>query len=499
MGFFKLFTKFEFISVAGKRYINIIVLTTILFISIFTVIFSQALQDYLKKKMDSPFVKFITIDNEKHDPTVKSIEGDITTTVNKDTTRFKINKIFPVRTGYISLYQRLNNNAINSVKFRIADDDPFCDFLLNSNSQEMESNFLTNRKLAKKILISDSSWGVIISEDLMTRLNYDTSNLEFLDIQFTTIDGNNKSHPRKTPVPVLGIVHQLPDKVDFIVSKDLGISLRSKDLINHPLLTEKGYQNNYLKIKADKVEKSKLENLGFYNISQSSAKYLIMQKDNVDSNFILSLENKNEIKGYKRLYNYFIDKNLNNIQEDNFEKYTFYFNSLDSVRSFQSYLLQKNLYLDIDVVQSKENFNKLNKTILIILGGLILFSMYCIVLYTTNLLNNHIQKNTKNLGTLKSFGMSNNTIIRVYFTISSLLIGISFTISLLISFVFSKFGINPLIKAIEITDNGEILNNIRMVSIEYCVVFIFITFSLVYFNLRKTLKGKTPGDLIYNR
>ncbi len=498
MGFFRAFTKYEFISVAGKQYINIIVLTTILFVSIFTVIFSQALQDYLKKKMDSPFVKFITIDNEKNETSDKRVEANIIT-LNKDTAHYKINKIFPVRTGYISLNARQNSKVLNSVKFRIADDDPFCDFLLNSNSQEMESNFLTNRNVARKILNSDSSWGVIISEDLMLRLNYDTSNLNFIDIDFATSDGINQPIIRKVPLPVLGVVHQLPDKVDLLVSKDLGISLRNIDLVNHPLLIEKEYQNHYLKLMVDKSEKKKFENMGFYKCTESNSKQLIMQKDNVDSNFISVFIGKLNVNGYKRLYNYFIDKDLNQIQEDNFEKYTVYFNSLDSVRSFQSYLLQQNLYLDIDVVQSKENFNKLNKTIIIILGGLILFSMYCIVLYTTNLVNNHIQKNTKNLGTLKSFGMSNNMIIKVYFTISSFLIGISFTIALIISFIFSKVGINPLIKSIKITDYGEKLNNIRMVSIEYCIVFIIITFSLVYFNLRKTLKGKTPGDLIYNR
>ena len=95
MSFFKEFTKYEFISVAGKRYVNIIVLTTILFISIFTVIFSQALQDYLKKKMDSPFVKFITIDNEKNETSEKRVEANIMT-LNKDTAHFKINKILCV-------------------------------------------------------------------------------------------------------------------------------------------------------------------------------------------------------------------------------------------------------------------------------------------------------------------------------------------------------------------------------------------------------------------
>jgi ABC-type antimicrobial peptide transport system permease subunit len=285
----------------------------------------------------------------------------------------------------------------------------------------------------------------------------------------------------------------------MLVPFKLGTALRNVNLIRHPLLVEKSYQQDYLRVAVDSTEMDELVKNGFHKIANYPIKNLsVLQRDGLDSIQISRL-NFQKLKGYKRLYKFEIDENLNNINEDNFEKYTVYFNNLDSVRTFQTYLLDQNLYLDVDVVEAKENFNKLNKTILLILGGLILFSMYCIILFTSNLISNHIQKNTKNLGTLKSFGMSNNSIIKVYFTISFLLVGIAFVVALFLSYVVSLTSMNTILRLIHITEADEGLLSLQFVSLQYCIVFISATFLIIYIRLFKALKGKTPGDLIYNR
>jgi len=125
--------------------------------------------------------------------------------------------------------------------------------------------------------------------------------------------------------------------------------------------------------------------------------------------------------------------------------------------------------------------------------------MYCIILFTSNLISNHIQKNTKNLGTLKSFGMSNNSIIKVYFTISFLLVGIAFVVALFLSYVVSLTSMNTILRLIHITEADEGLLSLQFVSLQYCIVFMSATFLIIYIRLFKALKGKTPGDLIYNR
>jgi ABC-type antimicrobial peptide transport system permease subunit len=125
--------------------------------------------------------------------------------------------------------------------------------------------------------------------------------------------------------------------------------------------------------------------------------------------------------------------------------------------------------------------------------------MYCIVLFTSNKISNHIQKNKKNLGTLKSFGMSNNEIIGVYFSISAILISISGLLAIAISWVLNCFLTEWLMGLIRITEANERLTEIKFVPLSYCLLFLFITFTFVYINLFNALRGKTPGDLIYNR
>jgi ABC-type antimicrobial peptide transport system permease subunit len=496
MLFFKEFTILEFKSVAGRKFVNIWILTSILLISVLTVIFSQALQDYLRKKMDSPFVKFISFDKEKFNSYLPGNPPDIDSLNNKELLRrFKINKHFDLRTGYTSFKNKNGSGIQNSVKYRIADKDPFCDFLLNNEAPEIASNFLTDRKKATSIVRQDSSWGIIISEDLMNRLNYSVGDIEFIDLLFPTNDGE-KVTMHVVPVPVVGVVKQLPDKVEVIVPKLMGIALRNVNIEEHPFLIEKSYHQTYLRLKSDPSEKGKLLKQGFTQVVNAfNDRYIIMEKFNVDSVFN-STYNLSNIKGSKRIYRFIM---ADSTFSDNGEKYTAYFSSLDSVRSYQNFLQTQNLYLDIDVVESKENFNKLNTTIEIILLGLIAFSMYCIFLFTTNKINNHIQKNKKNLGTLKSFGMSNNLIIQVYFTISAGLITISGLIALLFAAFLKLFLIDFLLRALHITEANENLTNIRFISVEYCLIFLLSTFIFVYLNIYKTLKGKTPGDLIYNR
>jgi len=496
MKFFKEFTLLEFKSVAGKKSQNIWILTAILLVSVVTVIFSQALQDYLQKKMDSPFVKFISFDKDKFNPSLPGDPPGIDSLNNAQLlARYKIHTHFDLRTGYTSFRNKDGSGTQNSVKYRIAGKDPFCDFLLNNEAPEITSNFLTDRKKAAAIINHDSSWGIIISEDLMNRLNYNIDNIDFVDLSFPTYDGVSVTI-HIIPVPVVGVVKQLPDKVDVIVPKLMGIALRDVNITEHPFLTENSYQQNYLRLKADPSEMGKLKAKEFIQVKNTfDDRYVIMEKNDVDSAYI-STFNMKDIKGSKRIYRFVLSDTA---YSDNGEKYTAYFNSLDSVRSYQNFLKQQNLYLDIDVVESKENFNKLSLTIEIILYGLIAFSMYCIFLFTTNKINNHIQKNKKNLGTLKSFGMSNNLIIRVYFTISAGLITISGVLALLLAALLKLFLIDFLLRVLSITEANEHLSNIRFISLTYCLIFLSLTFIFVYYNIFKTLKGKTPGDLIYNR
>ena len=494
MKFFIRFTLAEFKSVAGPKLQNVLVLTVILSISILTVVFSQALQDYLQKKMDSPFVKFINVDNVENFSEIGTKKTSLYDLNEKSVlNRYQINQLFGVRTGYVSFKHNRSDRAVNSIKYRIADKDPFCDFIFNSTAPEILNNFLTDRKLARSLISNDSTWGVVVSKSLLDRLNYKANEYDYIDLVYPTFDGQ-KTTLHFVPLPVIGVVSQLPDKVDVLVPKQLGIAIRNRGITEHPLLTKESHQQSYLRLRCLSNQKSYLEKSGFQIIS-TSGKFVIAEKGNMDSLQIANF-NYGPLKDVQRVYKFSM---VDTTYTDDFEKITVFFNSLDSVRAYQTFLFDNKYYLDIDVVQSKENYNKLNKTINVILLGLTFFSMYCIVLFTSNKISSHINKNKKNLGTLKSFGMSNSEIIAVYFSISALLISISGLFAIIFSRLISSTMTHTLMHLMRITEVNEHLSDIRFVPFSYCLLFLIITFTFVYLNISNALRGKTPGDLIYNR
>jgi ABC-type antimicrobial peptide transport system permease subunit len=494
MKFFIRFTLAEFKSVAGSKFQNVLVLTVILSISILTVVFSQALQDYLQKKMDSPFVKFINVDNVENFSEIGTKKTSLYDLNEKSVLNiYQINQLFGVRTGYVSFKHNRSDRAVNSIKYRIADKDPFCDFIFNSTAPEILNNFLTDRKLARSLISNDSAWGVVVSKSLLDRLNYKANEYDYIDLVYPTFDGQ-KTTLHFVPLPVIGVVSQLPDKVDVLVPKQLGIAIRNRGITEHPLLTKESHQQSYLRLRCLSNQKSYLEKSGFQIIS-TSGKFVIAEKGNMDSLQIANF-NYGPLEDVQRVYKFSM---VDTTYTDDFEKITVFFNSLDSVRAYQTFLFDNKYYLDIDVVQSKENYNKLNKTINVILLGLTFFSMYCIVLFTSNKISSHINKNKKNLGTLKSFGMSNSEIIAVYFSISALLISISGLFAIIFSRLISSTMTHTLMNLMRITEVNEHLSDIRFVPFSYCLLFLIITFTFVYLNISNALRGKTPGDLIYNR
>lgn len=130
--------------------------------------------------------------------------------------------------------------------------------------------------------------------------------------------------------------------------------------------------------------------------------------------------------------------------------------------------------------------------------GLILFSIIAILFFTINLILNHIDKNKKNLGTLKAFGLSNKLIITIYSLISTILVTIAFFISYILSFILGGLFLKQLVKISNISIDNTIMY--ESFGVGWLLLF-FIgipIISIAYWIMIK-LKDTTPGDLIYNR
>tara|TARA_B110000259_G_C13647214_1_gene254800 strand:- start:177 stop:494 length:318 start_codon:yes stop_codon:yes gene_type:complete len=103
-----------------------------------------------------------------------------------------------------------------------------------------------------------------------------------------------------------------------------------------------------------------------------------------------------------------------------------------------------------------------------------------------------------NLGTLKAFGLSNNSIILIYSSISIALITSAFIFSYFISSLVGNFSINLIAHWFDIGDSST-LNYISDSIYSLISFFIIIPSLCIYIKLWFTLRDSTPGDLIYGR
>ena len=172
---------------------------------------------------------------------------------------------------------------------------------------------------------------------------------------------------------------------------------------------------------------------------------------------------------------------------------------LGKIETFNDFLKVHEQNLDMSIVKSKENFDLFNKLAISLSAILAFFSIVSVILYITNLVTSHISRNKKNLGTLKAFGLSNNNITFIYSCISLGIVLFAF----LSSYLFCEFLGDYFIKYLtnqffNIQDTSDIFYESYSIY-TLCGIFIGIPFLFIYFKLKSSLKGTTPGDLIYER
>ena len=152
----------------------------------------------------------------------------------------------------------------------------------------------------------------------------------------------------------------------------------------------------------------------------------------------------------------------------------------------------------MSTIEAKENFNFFNKLANLLSVSLIFFSVFSIFIFTTNLINNHIDKTKRNLGTLKAFGLGNNSVILIYTLISSLLVVSAFTVAYLLSYILGSIILDSLINIFNISIEN-VIEYINLDILHLIIAFIIIPILTISLRILSKLKDATPGDLIYER
>jgi len=460
--------------------------------------------DSLAEKLKDPFTNWISLGV---DSDLDREARDLRTSFNTDEElldKFKLNKIRPFIVETMQVYSERKDEFIDlianvPIRFRSIEED-----------ESLKSELLKAKNLISPTTIALDSIElddkVIAKKETLEKLGY--NNLEELNrikVGFTTKSNNQTVVP--VYLEVKAIVKDLPDNADFIVSNALMNLLRDTENDNVFIDRGTGYEFSVLVPSDNKetiasltettsfalrnetieIRDAETEQFDYYTepltlINMWANKTL---PDSIWQEYFLSLD----CAGCDRYYDF-------DVKEGSYDLFrigylAFNFNRLDEVEQLKTFIKDKfDFDLDMKNVIAGDNFAKVAILTLVLSVFLFLFSLFSIVSFIINLLRTHISAISRDLGTLKAFGLKDNVITSTYLNIVLKLFLIASAVGFAICVVFQLLVQNL---------SGRISFKI----IDPVVLIAWLVMLAVYFlvsrnTIRKYL-DKTPGDLIYNR
>jgi len=512
--FINLFFNKEGKELLGHRKKNLFILITLLFFTFITIGLANGSLDYLKKKMDDPFVKFVDIEV----PYFKvSKIPEIQINLNNDSVlkqKYCYKNVQGYNIFWLNFYGKNKRGKLGSFNFTgrtIGLDNPILLEIYN------KKNLIKGRKFKNKM-----DHGIIVTMDLLEKIGLD-SNVSYLPFYFkfdTEINIDTIS-----PIPIVAIVEELPGLCDFATTpyffsqRQIGHKINpfnpiytKKEIIFYTAMDSiKAYElknslNNI--INELKIKKKYDAGIDIYSNNESYKKGYNIKinfwiKPKADSLKIISniLKKHEDLKQFEfqQVYKLPFDSNIN------YEKYDYFtinFSKLDKIRKFKEFFESKyGLTIDMAKVEAMENYHFITKLTRIISLILLFFSVLSICMFVANILTRHLEKIHMNIGTFKAFGIDNNTLLKIYMIITYMFIGVSMLVSFLLSWLFgivNGFKYLLSIFKLEIEKDQSYFNLFDDWTLFAILIILFISFIVLYRCAGKILK-KSPGDLIYSR
>ena len=183
--FFKKFAKPEFKYIAGKRYSNLIVLSVILILSMIAIGLGKGAIAYLEKKMNNPFVSFVSVAIPSQNPydiiEMESIH-------DKDHPTVSFNDYYGFVEPYgvyegSALFTNLDSNiTIRAIYRQAKENDPLYKYIFDTDPFAKNNDF------------DFAGWGCVVSLDFLkennTKLRFDNDNIPFLHYRIAIDDGH---------------------------------------------------------------------------------------------------------------------------------------------------------------------------------------------------------------------------------------------------------------------------------------------------------------------
>jgi len=508
-----LFYRNETKELLGKKNRHFWLISVIMFFTFLAIGFSNGSLNYLKNKMEDPFVRSI---NAPVPMTVSRDAFSVIDLYNSDSLKQKFN--YDTIVGYNRWTEFFKGDLPESSKRAIDGRSiPFDDPLVNTIIDKNINNAVGYS------FIDESDISIVVTRNFIEKLG---CSAEPAFVFREMGDG------RAIPIPVRAIVDKLPgEKIDFLTTQyyysnrnalgDGFLFSDNKKLYAYAVV-DSSKQEEFLKA-SEAFFARYLDEGGYlevnsidvypYQFSYKSVLYLqvafnysedipIEDIDGLYAQFRESNEIKEFIKKAKIDEHEFIQAYFPNQENRISRRYDYIsvnFNDLSKVDEFATIFAEDSkIKLEMSKIEQMKNYNFVSKLTGIMSIILIGFSVVMINIFLSNILSTHLNNIKKNIGTFKAFGID---IKRIYIGMMYIFVLMPLVISLCIAGVFGYLGavyfiidiISPF--AVEKDLYFDLFNRYTLISVVVMAVVNYYAFSVIIDRIFK----QTPGDLIYDR
>ena len=476
-----------------KNWMGMLFLLFMVVLSFWCIGFSAGSDRHLEEKMNSPFVRFVSVEL----PTEISYNEEKMESLEKWLDHARTKEIYHFGNynyvAFRAIFFQSSEGKARMAKMRsVGPTEELYDFLFDKD------NVITTSSVS----LAHSPWSIVITEEFLKTLGYSIKNAPGYINYLLFSSGVDI----EIPLAIAAIVRQLPNDCQVIGTNKLYTSIEGRLGFQNPIYPDLSAHKLYYRIFVESIDREEIEVL----LQESFSYAFIEERETYKPGVTIEFSNLTEGKRIENLLkNEYIVHRIYNYDSPNYPTYNYrrtydnlvvQFSDLEKIDIFHEELMDRHkLTIDMNSIEAKDNFllfSKISAVLSIILSS---FSVVFIITYLTRIIIEHIDRNSKNLGTLKAFGLSNMNIGWIYSGISSLII---ITIFLISFFIASIIGITISPIALEMYGiNSDSVTELFILRMNYYMVLLFvvvpliITSLLIYFKI----KNQTPGDLIYER
>ena len=500
-----LFLKREGKELVGKNRINFWLFFGIFFVAIVAIGFGSASMDYLRYKMDDPFINWIKIVNANGSDKKDVIDLKQYLTNKSVQDHFNFNDVQPGYTLFPSFENSEHRKAIELDGRSI-----------NAGSQVLQKVLGGDNVVVKRALpFGDNELGLIITTEMMRKLGYeeppafvalsqviDISECESVglnDGRLATPDAMVANYP--VNLPVIAVVNQLPGNFSFLFSERFEIQMCNPDEFNITLSKNNrsliicGSDDNLAEIEKH-IDKNDFKVVSEPYLESFKKMYCLRIRYLGDS--------EDAVERYNNLYDEIKNNNVVRVYDmpkpstgipSRVDFYSIQMQNLDSIVSFQNDIYDKcGNKLEMTTIDAKNNFRFVQRMGMVLSNAVIFIVALFILVFVSFLLRSHFQKIQKNLGTFKAFGIDNKTLNTIYIRLLLRITVAAFLAAFLLALLIAL-----LLRAITVIELGYPWVSVFQFS--NLLLFLLSVVAAVAATLivSRTMLNNTPGDLIYGR